>query len=683
MKNLKLYSSLLLIIATPVLSKGVGVTVGYSLGNGAQVSRTAHAPKQQLKHLTTDQLAAGVFALHHVPTTNALLDEQAHKDLQLDLFIERNNRALTTFGPLGLQELLQPSTDMALIAERQNAIKTIAQNNLLRGQLAQELAHVERGAKSLLEYWQPQIATLHAAVQHYYFDMNVTKWMNKSPNTLELSNILELFNASRTIMYSLVADGAWRWALNACTGGPRNPLNILKYGWENIQAQHTWSTKVSPADIMEPVISLANSGVPRDEMYKRFLGMTMPQMLELHSRQSLRDTYSNWSKAGVPRPLAFTYAFGGLVLSDYHRIISMRDAVRYFYAHLQNTKALQHSMTEVAQLFNAAHKIMMLLNKQVTTLTEPQRVLKKFFAAAAQDTELKELLALFKTSTLAAKTQGVNYRRGVVLRAHMLVQKNKNKLIPVLQAIAQIDGLYSLSVLMNEHATSVAPLSYVEFSQREKPVLQLQKLWVPLLPATQAVTNDVQLGEDSPTAMILTGPNGAGKSTIMKAIAYAIVLGQSVGIVPAQAGAVMTPIDKIVTYKSPEEKIAQNQSTFMAQKERAQQLEATVMQAPASQKIALFVDEPFNGTVEAEAAERTLNLARTTCMRSNVVGVFATHLEKPTELAEQNPAVFANYQLGLARQEDGVFTRTFKLLPGAATWWFQDGEMRREFVDQL
>lgn len=655
----------------------------YSMVTHRGTAPSSRVPAVSIKPMTAEQLAAGIFALYPITQQNKVVDDQAWADLQLNLFIERNRRTITSFGAFGLREILQPTTEMGVIAARQATIQTLSTNAAFRNQVCQELAKIERSCKSLFDYWQPQILPLHYAVQGYYFDTKLTKRLNTSVNSLEIANLLELSTAIKSIAMAFVAEGFQRYLSTSYLNGRlQNPLDIVRYGWENIKAHHSLARSVPMNDLVQPLRDAVTHHNDERAML-HIVTDAVPRIANHMSRQTLRDTYE-MQKLLVGAPLAGFFTASGLIVADYGRIVAVRDAAKFLRANLHNMHLLQHALVDVAQFVQSARKISMILDRCCLSPSEPQLVLRQFFAQARYDKDLTELLVLLQSPTLSAQGGWYNFRRGVVLRAHKLLQENKAKLVHIIRAVAQIDALCSMSVLINEHQHGTTKLSFVGFTMHETPILHCNNLWVPLLPAQQAVTNNVALGAHKPTTMILTGPNGAGKSTIMKAVAYAIVLAQSVGIVPADSGAVMTPIDRIVTYKSPEEVIANNQSTFMAQKERAQELERVIESATGKQKMALFVDEPFVGTVAAEAEEQSRMFAIKTCNRSNVIGVFATHFEKPTQLETQYPSTFANYQLQLLQQKEGnKFIRTFKLLPGVATWWFHDEEMRRAFVEQL
>ena len=70
-------------------------------------------------------------------------------------------------------------------------------------------------------------------------------------------------------------------------------------------------------------------------------------------------------------------------------------------------------------------------------------------------------------------------------------------------------------------------------------------------------------------------------------------------------------------------------------------------------------------------------------MYDQVMMMMATHFEKPTQLATSLPAYYANYQCEFIKTDDGRLQRTYKLLPGAALWWFHDDAMRSMYIDCL
>jgi hypothetical protein len=89
-----------------------------------------------------------------------------------------------------------------------------------------------------------------------------------------------------------------------------------------------------------------------------------------------------------------------------------------------------------------------------------------------------------------------------------------------MDAVGELEALTSLSAFAYEHPRHMFP----EFAGAA-PLFDAQGLAHPLLPAGEAVENDVKLG-DPIHLILLSGPNMAGKSTFIRAIGVNAVLAQ-------------------------------------------------------------------------------------------------------------------------------------------------------------
>ncbi len=168
----------------------------------------------------------------------------------------------------------------------------------------------------------------------------------------------------------------------------------------------------------------------------------------------------------------------------------------------------------------------------------------------------------------------------------------------------------------------------------------------------------------------------------MKAISHAIILAQAWGVCPAQK-MTMRMFTGLYSSLSPREDLQQNLSTFMAEKRRIDDIKKYMLDYNENDCFFIFLDEPYRGTVESEAAYRIDLFAKELVPLKHCMMIMATHLQEPTKLPATTNGVFANYQLGLEEKADGKFVRTFKLYPGFADWWFSDMLKRRRFIDQL
>ncbi|WIA19151.1 hypothetical protein OEZ85_003799 [Tetradesmus obliquus] len=104
------------------------------------------------------------------------------------------------------------------------------------------------------------------------------------------------------------------------------------------------------------------------------------------------------------------------------------------------------------------------------------------------------------------------------------------------------------------------------------------------------VPNDVQLGGDRPTAMLLTGANMGGKSTLLRAVCLAVIMAQCGCHVPA-AACCLSPVDATYTRLGASDAIMCGHSTFMVEMS-----ETAACLAAATPASLIVLDELGRGT---------------------------------------------------------------------------------------
>ena len=290
-----------------------------------------------------------------------------------------------------------------------------------------------------------------------------------------------------------------------------------------------------------------------------------------------------------------------------------------------------------------------------------------------------ELKSLFELLASLKNSSATSILTGSALLAHKLLMQTKDELVPLLKALGECDAILSIVKLYHEHNGTHAPFCLPEFTQ-DAPSLECIHFWHPGLTSKKTVTNSVHLGMGKPRNMIITGPNGGGKSTSMAAISWGIILAQGWGIAPAEK-ATMRVFTGLRTYLSPQADLEHGMSTFMAEKKRLDTIMNTIDNLKNSDAYFFIIDEPCRGTIERVAEQFVIQLCNKLAQNDKCISVLATHLERPTFLAQEN-AHYINYQMEL--QDAGQsFIRTFKLLPGAANWWFNDEPKRTRFLLEL
>lgn len=278
--------------------------------------------------------------------------------------------------------------------------------------------------------------------------------------------------------------------------------------------------------------------------------------------------------------------------------------------------------------------------------------------------KLVKLLDLTKTDTFKGEPR-VLALHGRTKAAFALMMEVRNELLPALSAIAEIDAYLSCAKLYKEFESkenSFAFATYIE--NAEKPHALLYNMWNPFVGSEKSVVNSVELGGNMPANMILTGPNAGGKSTFSKGVALSLVLGQTIGLVPAKAAA-FTPFAKINTYMNIADDTAGGNSLFKSEVMRAQQLLDTINTLDKNQFSFSVMDEVFSGTSPKEGEAASCAVAKNLATKTNSIAIIATHFQKMKELEDTHKA-FKNYQVRVVRHTDGSFSYPFKLQFGAA-----------------
>lgn len=353
---------------------------------------------------------------------------------------------------------------------------------------------------------------------------------------------------------------------------------------------------------------------------------------------------------------------------------------KYFadaYRNSNNAAILQNRLVDIASLMQISQRLYNLILSNKALAKHPAAAYLVKFMNNMQKPHMQRLRTVLKRKTFTRKSKW-RFWRGRVLQANLLLQDCKDSFLDLLRAIALLDASVSMVRFMQETTQEgcvwCRPVFVNQYIQCD-----IRNGWLPLA-AELRVTNDITLGGLFPRAMVLSGPNGTGKSTILKTISFIVMLAQSWGYCPASS-CVLTRFNIVRSHKNPHEDLSRGKSTFMAQQARAAELLRLNKQDVPQ---LLLLDEPFNGTLERQGADRARDLIWNLVQHPQAIVCAATHFYQPTLLSQKAPGFIANYQMELVR-ENNHFKRTFRLLPGCATWWFQAEQyhLQKEFIEQL
>jgi DNA mismatch repair protein MutS len=229
------------------------------------------------------------------------------------------------------------------------------------------------------------------------------------------------------------------------------------------------------------------------------------------------------------------------------------------------------------------------------------------------------------------------------------------RLIQAGAVLAQLDVLTALAELAARHGYCrpelvAEPVFEVEAGRH--PVLDA------LMPPGDFVPNDIRLGADGGSILLITGPNMAGKSTYIRQVALIAVLAQIGGFVPARR-ARMGIVDRLFARVGATDELSRGQSTFMVE-----MTETANILHNATPRSLVILDEIGRGTSTFDGI--SLAWAITEHIH-DVIGcrtLFATHYHELVELAKTKPRL-RNANVAV-RESQGEIVFLHQIVPGGA-----------------
>lgn len=161
------------------------------------------------------------------------------------------------------------------------------------------------------------------------------------------------------------------------------------------------------------------------------------------------------------------------------------------------------------------------------------------------------------------------------------------------------------------------------------------------------VPNDLHLGEDKGTLIVLTGPNMAGKSTYLRQSALICLLAQAGSFVPAKE-AELPVLDRIFTRIGAGDDLARGQSTFLVEMN-----ETALILHNATAESLVILDEIGRGTSTLDGLSIAWAVGEHLHDTVKAKTLFATHYHELAELALTRSGV-RNFRVAVREDRDRV-----------------------------
>ncbi len=229
------------------------------------------------------------------------------------------------------------------------------------------------------------------------------------------------------------------------------------------------------------------------------------------------------------------------------------------------------------------------------------------------------------------------------------------RLIQAGSVLAQLDVLTAMAELAARHGYCRPELvadPVFEVEAGRHPVLDA------LLPPGDFVPNDIRLGPEQGSILLLTGPNMAGKSTYIRQVALLAVLAQIGSFVPARRARIGM-VDRLFARVGATDELSRGQSTFMVE-----MTETANILHNATPRSLVILDEIGRGTSTFDGISLAWAITEHIHDAIGCRTLFATHYHELVELEKTKPRL-RNANVAV-RENEGEIIFLHQILPGGA-----------------
>jgi DNA mismatch repair protein MutS len=229
------------------------------------------------------------------------------------------------------------------------------------------------------------------------------------------------------------------------------------------------------------------------------------------------------------------------------------------------------------------------------------------------------------------------------------------RLIQAGAVVAQLDVLAGLAELAARHGYSRPEIV-------EEPIFEVEAGRHPVLDSILApgdfVPNDVSLGGDSGSILLITGPNMAGKSTYIRQVALIAIMAHLGSFVPAKRARIGI-VDRLFARVGATDDLSRSQSTFMVEMSET----ANILNN-ATPRSLVILDEVGRGTSTFDGISLAWAITEHIHDAIGCRTLFATHYHELVEL-EKTKRRLRNANVAV-KETEGEILFLYRIMPGGA-----------------
>jgi DNA mismatch repair ATPase MutS len=522
------------------------------------------------------------------------------------------DRTSTEIGRVALRAwIAQPTDDHKELQKRQSYVKHLVEQKDLFDELNKLMKQFKESENFLLSFWLND--PLKQAADRHYFKLSripsLENTLNESVSALTLMSTLEHQRRALTVLTCALAAAV-----------------LPAYGLTRLATDPTGSGFDTLAERLVgaggPLLSLFSFVKNNQVQSASFMGAGF------YTAVHTQDEY-DWAR------------------DNFTITMCLQTKLR----HVANCV---HALEGIGKLLHAHPELRFAADKDIYTLVQ------KF---TTENPATQKLCSLLKTDTFNGEAAMIsNYGR--ILVAYRLMREHTSDLEPLLCALGELDAYLSIARLYKEFEHERVHYTFASYdTNTDKPTIIFNDLWSPFIDPARVVPNSIALGTaENNRSLIITGPNEGGKSTFIKSVTIGLILGQSIGLVPA-SHAVITPFSYITTYLNITDD--HGKSLFEAQVQRAKHILNHIDSMDTHKFSFAIIDELFNGTSAHVGEAASYSIADYLSKNPYVISIFSTHFPQLTQLEKSGHSI--NYRVLANLDEKGTIIYPFIVEKGAST----------------